>query len=103
MAGLVFDTTSSNTGCCSGACVLIEQKLGKYLLHFACRHHIFELIVGTAFMSILGGTSGPDVPLFKHWKFIDQSNYSTGTDDEDVVRVISPVKQTFAEEQLIIK
>ena len=108
VAGLAFDTTSSNTGCRSGACVLIEQKLGKDLLHFACRHHILELIVGAAFTSLLGGTSGPDVPLFKrfkqHWEFIDQSNYSTGTSHEDVARVIGPVKQniiTFAEEQIL--
>ena len=45
--------------------MLIEQKLGKDLLHFACRHNILELIVGIAFMFLLGGTSGPDVPLFK--------------------------------------
>lgn len=56
VAGLSFDTTSSNKGCHSGACVLIEQKLGKDLLHFACRHHILELIVGAAFTSLLGGT-----------------------------------------------
>ena len=38
---LVFDTTALNTGIYRGACVLIENFLEKYLLYFACRHHIY--------------------------------------------------------------
>ena len=32
--GICFDTTASNTGIKSGACLRIEQKLGRYLFHF---------------------------------------------------------------------
>jgi len=37
--GLVFDTTSSNTGLNMGACTLIERALGTDLVWIACRHH----------------------------------------------------------------
>ncbi|KAK2702108.1 hypothetical protein QYM36_019238 [Artemia franciscana] len=46
---MCFDTRSSNTGRISGACVLLEQQLGKELLSLACRHHIMELVIGAAF------------------------------------------------------
>ena len=42
---MCFDTTSANTGSQIGACVLLEQKLGKDL-QLACRHHILELLSG---------------------------------------------------------
>jgi len=72
---MCFDTTSSNTGRSMGACVLLEQMLGKELLYFACRHHVMELVVGAVFQACMGSTSGPEVPLFKRfqtrWEFID--------------------------------
>lgn len=40
--GMLFDTTDTNTGRFNAACVRVEQKLGKWLLHIACRHHIME-------------------------------------------------------------
>ena len=43
IVGLSFDTTSSNIGRHSGACVQIEQKMGRDMLHFACRHHVFDV------------------------------------------------------------
>ena len=42
--GMCFHT-SSNTGYRNGACILIEQKLDKDLLHIAYRHHIYELVL----------------------------------------------------------
>ena len=84
--GLSFDTTSSNTGCRTGACVLIEQKLEKDLLYFACRHHVMELIAGAAFTTVLGSTSSPEVPLFKRfkqqWEYLDHCKYSNGMHGE---------------------
>jgi hypothetical protein len=73
ICGLCFDTTASNTGRHSGACVLIEQALGRNLLHFACRHHILEIVQEKVFtaLKITGATSGPDIAMFKlfkdHW------------------------------------
>lgn len=35
--GFVFDITASNSGRLNGACVLLEQKLGRNVLFLACR------------------------------------------------------------------
>ena len=65
VVSMCFDTTAANTGHRSGICILLEQKLGRNLLHFACRHHVMKIILAAAFQSTLGGNSGPDVLLFK--------------------------------------
>ena len=62
-----FDTTASNTGVYSGACVLLEQKLGKNLVSLACRHHIMELIVAKVFDTLMGPSSGPNIKLFQRF------------------------------------
>jgi len=82
VSGMCFDTTASNTGRTNGACVLLEQKLNRDMLHLACRHHVLELILGSVFKESLGLSSGPDVAIFKrfqqHWQFINQLQYETG-------------------------
>lgn len=80
---LCFDTTASNTGRFNGACVLIQRALGQSLLHFACRHHVFEIVLQKVFMAlkITSASSGPDIAMFKRfkeqWSSIDQSSYLT--------------------------
>lgn len=67
--GFSFDTTPSNTGKNNGACELLQQKLGRNVLHFACRHHIFEIVADKTFNECLHSPScGPDIPLFKRFK-----------------------------------
>ena len=72
---LSFDTTASNTGLSAGACTIIEQRLEHDVLHLACRHHIYELVLEKAMATCLGPSSGPDVVLFKRfqkkWASID--------------------------------
>ena len=73
------DTTASNTGRLNGACVLLEQRLEKELLLFACRHHIYELVLKSVFEAkIQQVTNSPDIPLFKkfrdNWCNIDSTN-----------------------------
>ena len=46
---MCFDTTVANTRHQSGTYILLEQKLGRNLLHFACHHHLMEIILATAF------------------------------------------------------
>ena len=67
VAGISFDTAASNTGLSNGSCILLEQKLQKELLWFACRHHVLELICGAAFKVVFGPTAGPNVPLFRRF------------------------------------
>ncbi|KAG0710846.1 hypothetical protein GWK47_021956 [Chionoecetes opilio] len=69
VGGLCFDTTALNTGVHAGCCTLLEQKLGRPLLNLACRHHVMELILASAFKATFGdATSGPDVQLFKRFQ-----------------------------------
>ncbi|KAK3916748.1 Alanine racemase, catabolic [Frankliniella fusca] len=79
--GLVFDTTSSNSGRWGGACALIQQKLSKDLLELACRHHIYELLLWAVFDQLLGSSKTPDFMygdyLKKQWAAIDKGQYKT--------------------------
>jgi hypothetical protein len=102
-----FDTTSSNTGLANGACVLLEKMLGINLLSLACRHHIFELVIGAVFKECMGSSQAPQVLMFKRfqsrWQAIDQTNYATGMDDEEVAALLLDVREDllqFAECQL---
>ncbi|KAG0730157.1 hypothetical protein GWK47_003324 [Chionoecetes opilio] len=56
-----FDTTASNTGMVQGACIRIEQELGRSLLWLACRHHVHEVILKDVFEASLGSSSGPEL------------------------------------------
>jgi len=76
---LTFDTTASNIGSANGACTLLEQKLQQNLLHFSCRHHVHELIIGGVFTALFGPSRSPDIALFERfqhfWPNIDQHDY----------------------------
>ena len=65
VTGLVFDTTSSNTGAENGACKLIEDYLEKAILWIACRHHIYELHIKHVVEAVTGTTKDPGVKLFR--------------------------------------
>lgn len=82
---LCCDTTASNTGRINGACVLLEQKLNREMLIFACRHHIYELVLKAVFESKISQiTSSPDIPLFKkfreNWKNVDPEKLQSFTE-----------------------
>jgi hypothetical protein len=92
-----FDTTASNSGIRAGATVLIEKKLGKRLLHLACRHHIFEVILGDVFNSLAGPSTGPDILLFKRfqtaWPTMDSDNIANGLSDVETAAAFSTNQQ----------
>ncbi|ESO05704.1 hypothetical protein HELRODRAFT_171365 [Helobdella robusta] len=67
--GMCFDTTAANTGTSSGACVLLEKLLHRNLLHFACRHHVHELIIGEVFTVLFGPSRAPT------WKWMAKVIY----------------------------
>ena len=83
--GLVFDTTSSNIGIHKGACITIEEALGRELVNIGCRHHVLEVILSNAFTAVFGGTGGPEVGLFKRfqkkWPYIRQVEFSAAEDE----------------------
>jgi hypothetical protein len=98
---MCFDTTASNTGEKKGACLILQQKLNKNLLAFACRHHINEIIISDVFNSCYGTSTGPDILLFKRfqtcWDQMDKSNYQTY---EDISMSWSENIITFCKSQL---
>ena len=87
IASLCFDTTSSNTGLKKGACTLIEQKLGRPLLHLACRYHIMEILLECMFSKCFGPSSGPEIKLFQRfkteWEYINQEKFEENDLDLD--------------------
>ena len=110
VVALCFDTTASNTGQHAGACYLLEQKLGRDLLYLACRHHVMELIVGAAFEKTVGGSSGPEVLIFKRfreaWQFVNQNNFQPASTDPSVEKLVASSRAdmlTFAKENLEIR
>lgn len=101
------DTTASNTGRFNGACAILEQTLERELLLFACRHHIYELVLKSAFeIKIKQITTSPDVPIFKkfrdNWKDIDSSAIELSLDSikEDVGEAKITSLVTFYKAQL---
>jgi len=83
-----FDTTASNTGRYQGCCVLLEQKLERDILYLPCRHHIYEIILKTAFDSTMGQSSGPNVQIFnkfqESWSKLNKEEFTSGVTDEYV-------------------
>ncbi|GBP33318.1 hypothetical protein EVAR_30906_1 [Eumeta japonica] len=43
------DTTASNAGRFNRACTFLGRTFEKELLLFACRHHVYELVLKTVF------------------------------------------------------
>lgn len=96
-----FDTTSSNTVQNNGACVLLEEMLGRKLLSFACRHHVFELVIGAVFQFCMGSFSAPEVLMFKqfqsNWQLLDQTKFETGINSEEIAENVADVKENLLE------
>ena len=80
IVSLCFDTTASNTGHISAACVALQTKLKKALLWCACRHHVGEVILTNIFDSLkIEASKSPKVSIFQRFK----ANWDTlenGTD-----------------------
>lgn len=48
ITGLSMDTTTTNTGAHGGVCVFLQRKIDRKLIWFMCRHHVAELVLGSA-------------------------------------------------------
>lgn len=65
IVNMTFDTTASNTGHVTAACVSIQQRLGRGLLWSACRHHVGEVVLSHVFDDLqIEASKSPDVTLF---------------------------------------
>ena len=77
--GLVFDTTSVNTGVNKGVAISLERAFGGKLLQLACRHHVLELLCGAAASTVLSKTKSPNEAAFEilldRWPVLDKVDY----------------------------
>lgn len=93
VSAMGFDTTTSNTGQNIGACTLLQNKLDRKLIQFACRHHMLEIVLKHVFEVKLSVTSGPDVPVFNRfaaeWENLDHKSFKSGLEDPIVRSKIS--------------
>ena len=87
MIGTCQDTTSSNTGCHSGAVVRFQKHYDRQLLQLDCRRHVKELHVGHFGTGIRKGqgTKSPGDELFKLLK----KNWEIVAKDIDISKLCS--------------
>ncbi len=94
--GMCFDTTSCNTGRHKGACILLQQLLGRNLLHIGCHHHVLELIATAAFSEAMGSSSAPYILLFKRfktrWQYIDRTAFEDSSTDDYTDNAVADIK-----------
>ena len=65
VVSMVFDTTSSNTGSITAACVSTQGELGRPLLWTPCRKHIGEVVVKHIWDDLkIEASKSPNVSLF---------------------------------------
>ncbi|XP_074115222.1 uncharacterized protein LOC141537915 [Cotesia typhae] len=97
---MCFDTTAVNTGIHHGTCKEIEKALGKELIWLPCRHHIYEIILRSAFEVYWPVSSGPNVPIFgrfkKFWDTFDKTKYKSGVEDSIVANIITNEKNNLS-------
>ena len=69
ISGMVFDTTSSNTGAQTAACVALQSTLSKPLLWFACRHHVGEIVLSHVWNVLkIEASKSPEISIFQRFK-----------------------------------
>ena len=65
ITNMVFDTTASNTGHLTAACIAIQNSLGKALLWSGCRHHVGGVILTQVFNDLrIEASKSPDITVF---------------------------------------
>ena len=106
LAGLCFDTTSSNTGIHTGAITVIQQSFNRRLLFLACRHHMLEIIAAAVFDTFFV-SKGPEIALFgrlkNQWDFIDKSQFEPLDSDQDGEGCLSvPEKSWLASRRVAV-
>ncbi|KAG0698584.1 hypothetical protein GWK47_026013 [Chionoecetes opilio] len=96
VVGMSFDTTASNTGRRNGACVLIEQKMGKDLLLSPVVTISWSWWYMRCSSVFLGVPHRPSICSSKRfqtsWESIDREDFGTGIMVEEVATVLEDVK-----------
>ncbi len=81
VVNMASDTTASNTGRLTAACIAIQLSLGRPLLWSGCRHHIGEVLLNQVFTDLkVESSRSPEVTLFtrrrENWNLLPQESSS---------------------------
>lgn len=69
VVNMTSDTTASNAGHLTAACVTIQQRLGRAQLWIACRHLVGEVILSHVFDDLkIEASKSPEVTLFSRFR-----------------------------------
>ena len=75
----------------------MEEKIGRSLINLACRHHVYEIILGSVFETKLSSTFTPEVLIFerfaKSWPDLNKESFISGIEDTTVCEKIGPVEK----------
>ena len=101
VSGMVFDTTSANTGAVTAGCISIQIELGRELLWNACRHHVGEVILTHVWDDLkIEVSKSPDFQVFV--KFKDCFESLTNSSVEDLELPIIPEDLSVNKQNLIL-
>ena len=95
----------------NGAVAHLQTALGKLLVYFACRRHMYEVVCGGVFEEAMGVSSGPECNLFKQfrksWPAMDHTaKYEPGIKGRELQRKLRsrvPEVTQFLRNQLEVK
>ena len=66
---LLFDTTSSNTGHKTAACISLQKKLDRPLLWLGCRHYVGEIVLKHVWDKLkIEASKSPEITIFQRFK-----------------------------------
>ena len=93
---MCFDTTASNTGHISAACITLQKNMDRALLWSACRHHIGELILNGVFETLkIEVAKSPEVTIFQRF----QKNWPNIAHDDSCSLSVIEVSNILLEKQ----
>ena len=98
IVGMVFDTTSSNTGHKTATCITLQTLIDRPLLWLACRHHIGEVVLRHIWDDLkIEVSKSPAVSIFMRFK----NNFEM-LDSNDLQRVQRKNIMSNSESQSVI-
>ena len=98
IVNMTFDTTSSNTGHLTAACIAIQDKLQRAVLWSGCRHHIGEVLLSHVFADLkIEASKSPDVTLFTRLR----TNWDLMPHDSSDILPFRPADHGLAARELL--
>jgi len=98
IVNMTFNTTSSNTGHLTAACIAIQNKQQRAVLWSGCRHHIGEVLLSHVFADLkIEASKSPDVTLFTRMR----SNWDLMPHDSSDIVPFCPADHDLQAQELL--